>query len=251
MLVLEVTRRSPVGVIPHHRRFARSAGRQGVRHVRWLVIVDMCIVQIGDIIAINLSSAEGIRRGVDTVGTAATGVVGSLAPPVGPIPTPRIILLFGTAANATAVAQVHLEGAEGAGFVVNVVNVAVAVGVIHDILPDQPGPGVSNDHLLHGEGNFDGDAPLPLPLLSGCFRCACGGGDGPTRVSVATVKVRLLQLLRVKLQLWLWLWPGTMMELQQRVFMKVAAPAHAAAPSKRRRGAGRQMEIVVLGGGVI
>ena len=159
----------------------------------------MCIVQIGDIIAINLRSAEGIRRGVDTVGTAATGVVGSLAPPVGPIPTPRIILLFGTAANATAVAQVHLEGAEGAGFVVNVVNVAVAVGIVHDILTDQPGPGVSNDHLLHGEGNFDGDAPLPL--LSGCFRCACGGGDGPTRVSVATVKVRLLQLLRVKLQL--------------------------------------------------
>ena len=43
-----------------------------------------------------------------------------------------------------------------------------------------------------------------------------------------------------------------MVEQQQRVSpMKVAAPAHAAAPSKRRRGAGRQMEIAVLGGGVI
>ena len=163
--------------------------------MRWLVvIVYMCIVQIGDI-AINFSSAEGIRRGVDTVGTATGSVVGSLAPPVGPIPTPRIILLFGSAANATAVTQVHLEGAEGAGFVVNVITVAVAVGIVHGILTDQPGPGVSNDHLLHGEGNFDGDAPLPL--LSGCF---CRGGvDGPTRVGVATVKVRLLQLLCVKL----------------------------------------------------
>ena len=192
-------------------------------------------------IATYFSSTEGIRRGVDAVGSSTGSVVGSLAPPVGPIPTPRIILLFGTAANATAaVAQVHLEGAEGAGSVVNVVNVvtvAVAISIVHDILTHQPGPRVSNDHLLHGDGNFNGDA---LPLLSGCFGGggSSSGGDGPTRVGVTSVKLRLLHLL--------WLWPGTMVKQQQRVSLKVAAPAHAAAPSKRRRGAGRQMKIVVV-----
>ena len=197
------------------RRLAWRAGGQRIRHVRGFVVVSSSML-VGSIT---------IRRGAspsdaDVDALAATKSIGrrsSLRPKL----TPRILLpLCDVATTAAAVAQVHLEGAHGAGGVIVIVIVILAITRIGK----QPGPRVPEDHLLHRGRYFDRDAPSLL--------CRCGGGgDGPAGVGVAAVELR-----------------QRLGGVRRVVGPKVGAPARAAAeaPAQRRGGARRQVVVVAI-----
>mmetsp|Transcript_15732 Transcript_15732/g.45348 ORF Transcript_15732/g.45348 Transcript_15732/m.45348 type:complete len:600 (-) Transcript_15732:759-2558(-) len=169
---------SPVAAASiHPRRLARRAGGQRIRHVRWVVIVSMLVGIIlvpgaspsdTDATSTNIVAAtESTRRRVDTTGVVVRGT----SPPIRPVLTPRIVLLRD---GAAAVAQVHLEGAQGAaGVTVVVIVIVIAITRLGICLGQQLGPRVPNDNLLHGGRYFDRDA-VALRRRS---RCGGGGGD--------------------------------------------------------------------------
>ena len=226
------------------RRLARRAGGQRIRHVRGFVVVSSVLVGTirhgaspsgADVDALAVTKSIGRR----VVGAAGIVVVRGASSSLRPELTPRILLLLCDVAAVVAgaaVAQVHVEGAHGAGGVIVIV-IAIAVPITRIV--KQPGPRVPDDHLLHRGRYFDRDAASLLRRGGGDG----GGGDGPAAVGVAAVELRQrLGLGGVRRVLVV---PLGVLVLSAT---KVGAPARAAAepPAQRRGGARRQVVVAAI-----